>query len=97
MNANTIQVDGGSRLITVIMEGLTDAGLMALFNRLRTMRVFTDGYSVLFDARNIAKVCVTGGGVFNLAQASQKDENRMAIVVGAGIGFGMARTYEISG
>jgi hypothetical protein len=95
--SSTIQVDDGHRLITVIMQGpVTDAGLMALFDRLRTMPEFTDQYGVLFDASNIGEVHVTGDGIFNLAQASRNDENRMATVVGAGLGFGMARIYEIS-
>jgi hypothetical protein len=94
---STIQVDYGHRLITVTMEGpATDAGLMALFDRLRPMPEFTDEYSVLFDASNVGKVHVTGQGIFNLAQASQGDENRMAIVTIDEFGFGMARMYEIS-
>ena len=94
--SSTIQVNDGSRLITVTMEGpATNAGVMALFDRLRTMPEFTDGYSVLFDARNVGEVHVTGDGIFNLALASQNDENRMATVVGDGFGFGMARMYEI--
>jgi hypothetical protein len=93
----TIQVDDGHRLITVIMTGpATNAGLIALFDHLRTMREFTDEYGVLFDARNIGKVHVTGDGIFNLAQGSQRDENRMAIVVEDEFGHGMARMYEIS-
>jgi hypothetical protein len=93
----TIQVDDERRLITVTMEGpATDAGLMALFDRLRPMREFTDEYSVLFDASNVGKVHVTGAGIFNLTQASQGDENRMAIVTVDEFGFGMARMYEIS-
>jgi hypothetical protein len=95
--SSTIQVDDGRRLLTVFMEGpATDAGLIALFDRLRPMREFTDGYNVLFDASNIGRVHVTGNGVFNLVQASQDDENRMTIVVGDGFGFGMARMYAIS-
>jgi hypothetical protein len=96
--SSTIQVDDGHRLITVAMEGpATNAGLIALFDRLRMMREFTDdGYSVLFDAGNIGKVHVTGEGIFNLAQASHGDGNRMAIVVVDGFGFGMARMYELS-
>jgi hypothetical protein len=94
--ASTIQVDDGHRLITVTMEGpATNAGLMALFDRLRTMQEFTDQYGVLFDAGNIGKVHVTGEGIFNLAQASQGDENRMAIVTVDGFGYGMARMYEL--
>ena len=95
--SSTIQVDYGHHLITVTMEGpATDAGLMALFDRLRPMPEFTDEYSVLFDASNVGKVHVTGEGIFNLAQASRGDENRMAIVTTDEFGFGMARMYEIS-
>jgi hypothetical protein len=95
--SSTIQVDDGHRLITVTLEGpATNAGLIALFDRLRPMPEFTDEYSVLFDASNVGKVHVTGEGIFNLVQASRNDENRMAIVVGDGFGFGMARMYEIS-
>jgi hypothetical protein len=95
--SSTIQVDDERRLITAIMEGpATDAGLIALFDRLRPMPEFIDEYSVLFDASNVGTVHVTGEGIFNLAQASQGDENRMAIVTVDGFGFGMARMYEIS-
>jgi hypothetical protein len=95
--SSTIQVDDERRLITVTMEGpATDAGLMALFDRLRPMPEFTDEYSVLFDASNVGKIHVTGAGIFNLAQASRGDENRMAIVTVDAFGFGMARMYEIS-
>jgi hypothetical protein len=95
--SSTIQVDDGHRLITVTMKGpATDAGIMTLFRRLRTMPEFADEYSVLFDASNVGKVHVTGAGIFNLTQASQGDENRMAIVTVDQVGFGMARMYEIS-
>jgi hypothetical protein len=95
--SSTIQVDDGRRLITVTMEGpATNAGLMALFDRLRPMPEFTDEYSVLFDASNVGQVHVTGEGIFNLAQASRGDENRMAIVTVDEFGFGMARMYELS-
>jgi len=95
--SSTIQVDDGRRLITVLMVGTaTDAGLMALMDRLRTLPEFTNRYGVLFDARNIGEVHVTGDGIFILAQASQNDGNRMATVVVDRFGFGMARMYAIS-
>jgi hypothetical protein len=95
--SSTIQVDDERRLITVTMEGpATDAGLLALFDRLRPMPEFTDEYSVLFDASNVGKVHVTAQGIFNLAQTSRGDENRMAIVTVDKFGFGMARMYELS-
>jgi hypothetical protein len=97
IESSTIQIDDGRRLITVTMEGpATDAGLVALFDRLRPMPEFTDEYSVLFDASNVGKVHVTGDGIFKLAQVSQGDENRIAIVTKDKFGFGMARMYEIS-
>jgi hypothetical protein len=91
----TIHVDNERRLITVLMEGyFTDTGLTRMFVHLRTMSEFTNEYSVLLDARHITKVHLTAHGVFTLAQASQGDKNRIAIVVGAGAAFGMARMYQ---
>jgi hypothetical protein len=91
----TIHVDDERRLMTVIMEGhFTDTRLTGVFVHLRTMSEFSNGYSVLLDTRNITKVDLTAHGVFSLAQASQGDQNRIAIVVGAGAAFGMARMYQ---
>jgi hypothetical protein len=91
---STIYVDDECRLMTVMMEGhLSDTGLTKLFSHLRTMTEFTDEYSVVIDGRKITKVHVTAHGVFTLALASQGDKNRIAMVIGAGAAFGMARMY----
>ncbi len=94
--SSILQVDDGRHLITVVMEGpVTDMGQIALCGRLRGMSEFKDGYSILVDARYIGKVHLTGNGVLNLAKASENDDNKIAIVVGSEVAFGMARMYEI--
>jgi hypothetical protein len=95
MPEETIYADHKHRLITVLMQGtLTDAGLMAVFNRLRAMPEFTDGYSVLFDASKTDDIRITGDGVFNLVQSFPNDENRFAIVTNNSYSHGIAQAYE---
>jgi hypothetical protein len=96
IESSTIQVDDERRLITVTLAGpATDMGVTSLVKRLGPMRQFTDGYKVLFDAGDIGAVRLTAACVYNLAQMSLHDVNRVAIVVAAGVGYGMARMYEI--
>lgn len=92
----TINVSDVHRLITLILKGpMTDERLVAVFDRLRKLPQFVQGYTVLFDGRSIGQHRVTRYGVFHLAQTSMKEVNRVAIVVAAGVSFGMAQAYAI--
>jgi hypothetical protein len=95
MPEDTIYADHKHRLITVLLEGTaTDAGVIALFNRLRAMPEFAEGYSVLFDSSKTEESKMTSDGVFNLVQSFPKDENRFAIVVNSPYNLGIAQVYE---
>lgn len=90
----TIQVSDIHRLITLILKGaMTDERLVAVFDRLRKLPQFVQGYTILFDGRRIGQHRVTRYGVFHLAQTSMKEVNRVAIVVPAGVSFDMAKAY----
>lgn len=92
----TIKVSDVHRLITLILKGpVTDERLIAVFDRLRKMPQFAEGYSVLFDGRRIGQDRVTRFGIFDLAQSSTKEVNRVVIVVAAGVSFGMASAYAV--
>ena len=94
MPEDTIYADQKHRLITVLRkEVLTDAGAMALFNRLRAMPEYTQGYSVLFDSSTTDKSRVTADGIFKLVQSFPNDENRFAIVVNNAYSFGIAQAF----
>jgi hypothetical protein len=94
MSEDTIYADRKHRLITVLRkEALTDTGAMALFNRLRAMPEYTEGYSVLLDSSKTDETRLTADGIFNLVQSFPNDENRFAIVVNSPYTLGIAQAF----
>ena len=94
--AVSIDVDETRKLIRITVMGLllTDAVLVECSKLARATPEWQNGYSALVDLSRITNAKVSSHVVVTLAQAAQRDTNRVAILARNIAAFGMARMYE---
>lgn len=91
-------VDDDRRVVTLTLTGkLTDDGLLGLAPLLQNTPALHRGYGLIYDLRFSDGFAVTAAGVRKMAAAPAVIPltSRRAIVVPMGLGYGMARMYQL--
>src|SRR4051812_34243825 len=92
----TLVIDQARRLIRIIFKGpLTDALLLEGSRLMRSSPEFQSGFGTLIDVTGSTTINITTELLVALAEAAQKDKNRIAILAHDVTLFGMGRMYEI--
>jgi hypothetical protein len=97
-----IRVDSAERVRYSLCTGVvTDADMVAAYERVVDDPAFDPTLNVLADTRGIERVEITAGNIRKLAERRARNERvlrgqaRVAVVVSSDVVFGLARMYEV--
>jgi hypothetical protein len=93
-----IDVDDAERCITVtITPGAiyNDEVFLENFSALRAVPQYSEGYSVVIDATEMAGTLVTGEALYQFANTTEQEPNLMAIAVRDPRAVGLSKLLEL--